>query len=834
MAAKKKNSRREKAPDKTRPARRPVTNSPVQDTRGKVVAASGTTRDIGERQRTETALRESEKRLAAELAGMSRLQEVSTRLVQAGDSTSLLLEILDAAIALTSADLGAIQLFDQDAKVLKIVASRGFEKEFVEYCNAAQHSQAACGTASQTGKRVVIEDITTSSIFAGSPALDVLLAAGVRAVESTPLIGRSGRVVGVLSTHYRTHRRLADRDLHVLDLLARQAADWIERTQAEQALRESEERFRLTADAAPVLIWMSGTDKLCTWFNKPWLSFTGRSMEQEVGNGWTANVHADDYDRCLKTYVTAFDARKAFSMEYRLKRHDGEYRWLLDNGVPLYGTEGEFAGYIGSCIDISERRKAEEAVTETFRHFKLAMSAGRMAAWTWDPRKDVVWTSESLQEICGLSSIDSREHGTLLFHPDDRSRHDEIVDHAVQHGTPYQSVVRLIRPDNGQLVWLDVRGVPVTDSDGQVTTLSGVAIDITERKRAEQALWDREELLRSILNTVMDAVITIDHQGVIRSVNAAAERIFGYTTGEMIGQNVTLFMPSPDQEKHDAYLARYLKTGEKHIIGTSRELYARRKDGSVFPVELAVSEIPHLKLFTGIQRDLTERKQLERDVVETASREQRRIGEDLHDTVAQELTALGMLARDLAEIVQADPAKAAELVAQMTGGLQRSQRGLRAVLRGLLPVPVDGAGLMAALSDLAGRTDEEGKVACEFDCPEPVAVGDNLIATQLYLIAQEAVHNAVRHAKAHEVRITLKANAALVLSVQDDGTGMPPASAASHGLGLRIMRNRAAVIGAKLTFEPADPHGTLMTCASLRRNHEPEKTEKASAGADRR
>jgi len=107
-----------------------------------------------------------------------------------------------------------------------------------------------------------------------------------------------------------------------------------------QALRESEMRFRLLADAAPVMIWMSGTDKQCTWFNKPWLDFTGRSIDQELGNGWTQNVHADDYDRCLKTYTTAFDARQPFSMEYRLKRCDGEYRWLLDNGVPLYGADG--------------------------------------------------------------------------------------------------------------------------------------------------------------------------------------------------------------------------------------------------------------------------------------------------------------------------------------------------------------------------------------------------------------------------------------------------------------------------------------------------------------
>ena len=136
---------------------------------------------------------------------------------------------------------------------------------------------------------------------------------------------------------------------------------------ARRAIRESEYRFRTMADHAPVLIWVAGTDKGCTWFNKPWLEFVGRSMEQELGDGWAQNVHPDDLDRCLRTYTEAFDARRPFSMEYRLRRRDGEYRWVIDHGAPRQAEDGAFAGYIGSCFDISERMLAERALEDANR-----------------------------------------------------------------------------------------------------------------------------------------------------------------------------------------------------------------------------------------------------------------------------------------------------------------------------------------------------------------------------------------------------------------------------------------------------------------------------------
>ena len=146
--------------------------------------------------------------------------------------------------------------------------------------------------------------------------------------------------------------------------------------QAQDALRENEARFRAMADTAPVMIWMSGADMLCTFFNKGWLDFTGRSVEQELGNGWAQGVHREDLDRCLKTYINSFDSRHSFTMEYRLRRRDGEYRWVLDNGGPRFASDGTFLGYIGSCVDISEHKRAE---AEARKHREELAHLGRVA-----------------------------------------------------------------------------------------------------------------------------------------------------------------------------------------------------------------------------------------------------------------------------------------------------------------------------------------------------------------------------------------------------------------------------------------------------------------------
>jgi PAS domain S-box-containing protein len=173
------------------------------------------------------------------------------------------------------------------------------------------------------------------------------------------------------------------------------------RTHVEDPVQEGEQRFRVVADSAPVLIWMSDTDKLCNFFNKPWLDFTGRTVEEELGNGWAEGVHPDDLQECLRTYVSAFEARLPFSMQYRLRRHDGQHRWVSDNGVPRYDASGAFAGYIGSCIDITEQKLAQEALARSYAEIKQLKD--RLQAES-DYLKGEIKIKQAHGEIIGRSS----------------------------------------------------------------------------------------------------------------------------------------------------------------------------------------------------------------------------------------------------------------------------------------------------------------------------------------------------------------------------------------------------------------------------------------------
>jgi two-component system CheB/CheR fusion protein len=335
--------------------------------------------------------------------------------------------------------------------------------------------------------------------------------------------------------------------------------------------------------------------------------------------------------------------------------------------------------------------------------------------------------------------------------------------------------------------------------------------------RSKSAVRDHAERLRAILETAVEGIITIDERGVIESFNQASENIFGYQAAEVIGKNVKVLMSTPHREQHDGYLDNYKHTGHAKIIGIGRETFARKKDGTLFPIDLSVSEVKlsDRRIFTGFIRDITERKRLEREILEISEREQRRIGQDLHDGLCQHLAGIEMLAQVLAQKLAPKAKDGSARATEIAKAVREAISQTRLLARGLSPVTLESEGLMSALAELALNMEKMFQVRCVFDCPEVVKFDDHAAATHLFRIAQEAVSNAIKHGKAKNISIRLTETAShLHLRVSDDGIGFPEKFTAGSGMGLRIMQSRIGMVGGALTIQRPPAGGTSVSFAA--------------------
>jgi len=459
------------------------------------------------------------------------------------------------------------------------------------------------------------------------------------------------------------------------------------------------------------------------------------------------------------------------------------------------------------------------------------------------------------------------------------------------------------------------------------------------QKVAASALRDSGERLRAILETAVEGIITINERGTIESFNRAAEKIFGYRAREVIGRNVSILMPAPHREAHDGYLANYLRTGHAKIIGIGREVVGRRKGGTLFPMDLSVSEVrlADRRLFTGFVRDITERKQagkallhyaalvessddaivgktlggyvtswnkgaeivfgytrdemvgkhisilippdrkdeepeilekikrgesvdhyetirrrkdgrlidvsvtispirdaggnitgaskvarditerkrLEREILEISDREQRRIGHDLHDGLCQYLAGIELMSQVLEQKLAPRSRDAAKRAGEIAKNVREAISQTRSLARGLSPVTLESEGLTSALHELAVTTEKLFDVRCRFAGDAAVAVSNHAMATHLFRLAQEAVSNAIKHGKAKQIAIHLKADPGRIyLAISDNGRGIPAEIPKSKGMGLRIMQSRAGMIGGTLTIERNAAGGTSVFCSA--------------------
>ena len=328
----------------------------------------------------------------------------------------------------------------------------------------------------------------------------------------------------------------------------------------EAILPESETRFRAMIDAISVMIRRSAPDKLCTYVNARWIQFTGRAMNQELGNGWSAAVHPEDVHEYLQKFRSAFDQRRSFSAEYRVRHCSGDYRWIQDHGAPLFDSGGEFLGFVDTCVDIHDSKLAheeshrsrdellrkQEDLRSALEYLESMMGSLGEAVYTLDTTGLVSYANLAMEEIFGWSRsemIGRRMH--------------EMIHYKRADGTPFpaeecpnyyllpqsEALVRnredlFVRKD-GSFVNVLYNSSPIRSGRGEFMGRIVVLQDITAQRMAEEKIHRSEEWFKSIIDSSQDGIISINGAGEIVLFNPAAERIFGYRANEVEGQKIS-------------------------------------------------------------------------------------------------------------------------------------------------------------------------------------------------------------------------------------------------------------------------------------------------------
>ena len=587
--------------------------------------------------------------------------------------------------------------------------------------------------------------------------------------------------------------------------------------------REGEALFRLVADSLPLLVWTSGSDKRCTYFNKPWLDFTGRPLESEIGDGWTDGVHAADLQHCLDASSRAFDLREPFMVEYRLRRHDGEYRWVLDKAAPLFDPDGSFAGYIGACVDVTESRRAEAERNVANDRLRLAMEAANSVGWEWDLKTNRVNRFGDLSTGFGMSSdpsVGDIDDFRRWMHPEDRDRVWKALKDAMEGRSPCAAEFRIVWP-NGTVRWMTAKGQFYYSAGGDVERMLGMAVDITERKDAEESLRRKEMELKEAqrLAGVGSWRWDPDTDTVVWS-----EELY-----RIAGRDPSL--PAVSYQEHGQLYTREswdrlqgavetaLLTGTPYELvlemaradGTHRWLMARG--------EAQRDSAGHAAGLRGTVQDITERKVAEEALssvngrlIEAQESERARIARDLHDDIGQRLA---MLAMALEHVRGLQPDASGEVLSCLDALQEQTAEiitGVQALSHELHPPRLLHLGVVAAMRGFCGEL--SGQKSVEIDCRYENVPGSLPpdVSLCLFRVLQEALHNAVRHSRVRHFNVHLRGTEdAVHLTIRDEGVGFD-VDAASRGLGLGLtsMRERLKLVGGELFIESQSTRGTTV------------------------
>ena len=413
------------------------------------------------------------------------------------------------------------------------------------------------------------------------------------------------------------HADLAEQRRVTTELDQRVAQRTRELAIANEALRESERESRLVVDSIPGLVALLTADGQVLFVNRQILDYTGRTLEEMKQWGTNDTVHQEDLPHVIQVFTQSIGSGSPYEIAQRLRRSDGAYRWFENKGFPLRDTRGLIVRWCVLLTDIDERKRAEDALRKSEHESGLIVDSipGLIAAFTSGGELEFV--NRPIFEYFGKTLEDLKRWGTgSMTHPEDLPRVVELFTQSIATGEPFEIELRARRFD-GVYRWFQSRGLPLWDTNGDIVRWYNLLIDIDERKRAEQELRRSEARKAAILDSALECIVTIDHEGCITEFNPAAERTFGYRRDEVLGRQLAdVIIPPALRERHRQGFARYLATGETRVLGQRIEMTARRSDGSEFPAELAITRIPldGPPSFTGYMRDITERKQSEEEL----------------------------------------------------------------------------------------------------------------------------------------------------------------------------------------------------------------------------
>jgi PAS domain S-box-containing protein len=577
------------------------------------------------------------------------------------------------------------------------------------------------------------------------------------------------------------------------------------RKQAEQALRKSELRFRSVVEFSPGYVCEFAVDEqlepTLVWVSSGFEKVFGVSLAEFNARGHFSFDHPDDRQGAIERSLRLVRGENV-SGEKRIVRADGTIRWLQITTRPVVDARsGRVTAAIGIAHDVTERKLAEEALRESQLH--LRWIAEHSSDWLMliDLDDRVLFinrpiTSDSRSDVVGRRLP---IEGSVV--PAERLRSFVHEVRSSERGCEFEQ--QFFDPERGQRSLL-VRGHCAL-SGGRVVGIVVTATEITKQRRDERMLT----LQARILETMREGVVLFDRSHCIRLTNPAFEKLFGADQGELTGHSLKPLFGSSDVVR---------RITEAPTPGASEqpiEFECTRFDGSRFAAQCVVTPlvVDGQDHWLAVLNDVTDRRTLEREILEVSNREQQRIGYDLHDGLGQELTGIALMLSALAERIRRDdPARAPE-VEGIVALLGQSIESARRLAHGLSPVSVELGGLLPALRKLAERACEAYGLSVTVRTRMSEALRlDAEAATHLYRIVQEALSNAMRHGAATRVRILLSADRHVIrLSVHDNGTGMP-AEPNSTGLGQRTMRYRARMIGGALQVEPHRLGGTIVRC----------------------